>query len=264
MITRRSQRGYALLAVMFLGLLLALAAATASLSSLTQGRREQEDEMIWRGNQYVRAIQLFYRKNGRFPKDMEDLTKIDPGQPRFLRKAYKDPFNKEDGSWRLIYMGPGGQLFGSVMHTSLVGFAPQGGQGAQGGAQALSNQPQGATAAPGAVVTSPAPAPNPPPSTPNTPSGGDQVTINEGQLIGGSLVGVASKVKEASIKVFQDGHNYFEWEFIWNPVAGSGGTVVPVGGQGAPVGNGPRGGFGPGGQTPQIPPPPPGRGPGGN
>lgn len=259
----RPQRGYALLTVMFLGLLLALAAATAALSSLTQGRREQEDEMIWRGNQYVRAIQLYYRKNGRFPKDLEDLTKIDPGQPRFLRKAYKDPFNKEDGSWRLIYMGPGGQLFGSVMHSSLVGFAPQGGQGAQGATQALTNQAQGAAAPPGAAPNL-SPQPNPPPNAVSNPPGGDQGTINEGQLVGGSLVGVASKVKEASIKVYQDGHSYFEWEFIWNPTAGSGGTVIPVGGQGTPTGNGPRGGFGQGGPTPQIPPPPPGRGPGGN
>lgn len=266
MMRSNQERGYALLAVMFLGLLLALAAATASLSSLTEGRRQREDEMIWRGNQYVRAIQLYYRKNGRFPKDLEDLTKIDPGQPRFLRKVYKDPMNKEDGSWRLIYMGPGGQLFGSVMHSTLTGFTAQTAQGAQGGAQSLTNAPQGATAAPGAVNSGPA-GQNPAPSAPANPESGTagNGTIVEGQMVGGSLVGVASKVKNSSIKVFQDGHSYFEWEFIWNPTAGaSGGTVIPSGAEGVGGGRGPQAPGGPGGPGGLVPPTPPapGRGPG--
>src|ERR1700738_2770691 len=31
-----------------------------------------------------------------------------------MRQAYKDPMNSGDGSWRLIYVGPSGQLIGSL------------------------------------------------------------------------------------------------------------------------------------------------------
>src|SRR5260370_41545939 len=66
--------------------------------------------MIWRGKQYVRGIKLFYRKNGRFPTSVDDLVKPKVGSLRFMRQAYKDPMNKEDGTWRMIYVGPAGQL----------------------------------------------------------------------------------------------------------------------------------------------------------
>jgi len=255
----RTERGYALLTVMFLGLLLAIAATAASLGSYTQGKRELEDEMIWRGNQYVRGIQLYYRKNGRFPKDLEDLTKYDPGQPRFLRKAYKDPMNKEDGSWRLIYMGPGGQLLGSVMHTTISGIAGAGQPAAPGTFGALQQGPQGAPAPPNSGAN---PAGATPPPAQQNPSGanapGGDGTLGSGDLMGGNLVGVASKVKQASMKVFQDGHTYFEWEFIWNPTAGNGnGTVIPTGTQ-APGGAPNPGGAGPNGPRPPSPPGMPG------
>src|SRR5262249_35199400 len=31
-----------------------------------------------------------------------------------MRQAYKDPMNSKDGEWRLIYVGPAGQLIGSL------------------------------------------------------------------------------------------------------------------------------------------------------
>src|ERR1700685_3510534 len=116
---RRSKRnpnegGYALLLVVFLTTLLLLATIVAAPSVRTERQREKEQEMIWRGKQYVRAIKLYYRKNGRFPTSLDDLIKPKMGSLRFLRQAYKDPMNKEDGSWRLIFVGPAGQLIGSM------------------------------------------------------------------------------------------------------------------------------------------------------
>jgi len=43
-----------------------------------------------------------------------DLTKPKLGSLRFMRQAYDDPMNKTDGSWRMIYVGPAGQLIGSL------------------------------------------------------------------------------------------------------------------------------------------------------
>src|SRR5215467_5531789 len=108
------QQGYALLLVIFMATVLLIFATMAAPDIKTEGQREKEKEMIWRGRQYARAVKLYYRKMGRFPTSIDDLVKPKVGSLRFLRQAYKDPMNKEDGSWRLIYVGPAGQLIGSL------------------------------------------------------------------------------------------------------------------------------------------------------
>lgn len=110
---RPAQKGYALLLVLFLVTLLALGTIAAAPNVITNGQREKEEEMVWRGRQYVRGIRLYYQKTHRFPTQLEDLYKPKTGI-RFMRQAYKDPMNPVDGSWRLIYVGPNGQLIGSL------------------------------------------------------------------------------------------------------------------------------------------------------
>ena len=143
----RRERGYAILLVLFFVTLMLLATISVSPNILTEGRREKEKEMIWRGNQYVRGIKLYYRKTGKFPTSMEDLTKPKIGTLRFMRQAYKDPMNAKDGEWRLIYVGPAGQLIGSLKparNIQLSGVPGMGGvpgtPAAQLGAQ---SNPQG-------------------------------------------------------------------------------------------------------------------------
>lgn len=121
----RGQEGYALVLVVFMLALIAIASVAVAPNVITNGRREKEEEMIWRGKQYVRGIRLFvryYQTHGgttRFPTSMEDLTKNKVGI-RFMRQAYKDPVNAVDGSWRLIYVGPNGQLIGSLKSRPLL------------------------------------------------------------------------------------------------------------------------------------------------
>jgi hypothetical protein len=121
----RGQEGYALTLVIFLLALVVIASATVAPDVITNGRREKEEEMIWRGKQYVRGIRLYvryYQVHGgatRFPTSMEDLTKNKVGI-RFMRQAYKDPVNPVDGSWRMIYVGPNGQLIGSLKSRPLT------------------------------------------------------------------------------------------------------------------------------------------------
>ena len=106
----------------FLVATMIILATVVTPSILTEGRREREQEAIWRGNQYVRAIELYYRKNGRYPQTVDDLTKGNLSV-HFIRKAYADPTNTEDGSWRFIYLSPTGQLIGSVRYHSLQEMA---------------------------------------------------------------------------------------------------------------------------------------------
>jgi hypothetical protein len=125
--------------VVFLTTILLIATIAAAPSVRTERKREKEEEMVWRGKQYVRAIKLYYRKNGRFPTSLNDLSKPKTGTLRYLRQEYKDPMNKEDGSWRLIYVGPAGQLIGSLKPQT----GPQLPGGSQPGTPAAALNSQG-------------------------------------------------------------------------------------------------------------------------
>ena len=212
--TRRRQAGYALLMVIFLGALMLIAVAAVAPNILTQGRREREEEMIWRGNQYVRAIRSYYRKNGRFPTSIDDLAEKKQ-QIRFLRQRYPDPMNRADGKWRFIYIGPGGQLIGSLTRTSAIQL--QGGPGAPGvnllqpGKGPIPTSGFGQPAAAGQPVT-------PPPG---------QLPGESGPVIGGNIIGVASKVNKTSLKAYNGRTNYREWEFIWDPTKDASGAGRP-------------------------------------
>jgi hypothetical protein len=224
--TRRSKdAGYALLLAVFMVATIIIAAAAAAPSILTEGRREKEAEMVWRGEQYERAIGMYYGKFRKYPTKVEDLTKQTNGV-RFLRQAYTDPMNKEDGSWRFIYVGPNGQLIGSLHQTNLLQSALSttglsgaltGGGGLQPlappGAAAGANQTLGLNQTPGAgqagQQTNNAMSANPLESQPQP---------LEGAVMGGNIIGVGSKIKKSSLRVYLGGDTYQQWEFIWNPM----------------------------------------------
>src|ERR1700758_516857 len=90
---RNRQGGYAILLVLFLMTLLILASVAVAPNLKTQAQREREKEMIWRGKQYIRGVKLYYRKTGKFPTNIDDLTKPKIGSLRFMRQAYKDTMN---------------------------------------------------------------------------------------------------------------------------------------------------------------------------
>jgi hypothetical protein len=227
---RRAEAGFTLLMVVFMVAAMIIAAAAVASNLLTQGRREKEREMVWRGQQYARAIGLYYRKFGKYPTKIEDLTRPTNGV-RFLRQSYKDPMNAEDGSWRFIYVGPNGQLIGSLRQTNLLqnalnmpaasALSAFGGMQAPGIPGASPNQTNGAqgimvpgagvpgVGAPGQQNTNPAATANP---LESQPQGLD------GEVLGGNIIGVGSKIKKPSIRVYLGGDTYQQWEFIWNPV----------------------------------------------
>ena len=139
---RSCQDGYALMMVIFFTALMLIGAMAVAPRILQEGKREKEKEMIWRGRQYVRGVKLYYRKMGRFPTSVDDLTKPKTGSLRFMRQAYKDPMNGEDGSWRLIYVGPAGQLIGSLKPPQTLQL-PGSGPGLGTAASAMANNSTG-------------------------------------------------------------------------------------------------------------------------
>jgi hypothetical protein len=233
---KRHEAGYGLLLVVFLTTVLLILAVAVAPNILTEGKREQEKEMIWRGKQYVRGVKLYYRKMGRFPNSLDDLTKPKMGSLRFMRQAYKDPMNKIDGSWRFIYVGAAGQLIGSLKPPQQNLQLPQaGGMGTPASAMNAPATP----AAPGAMgqaggQTGPGGTPpggattgTNPPGTTGAPVSADQndsssnpQPIPSGDtptIMGGNIIGVGSKINHSSIIVYDHAKNYRLFEFVWDP-----------------------------------------------
>jgi type II secretory pathway pseudopilin PulG len=100
--SRSRQQGYILIVMMLFLTLLAISLTAAAPAMMQRIRREREIELIHRGNQYARAIRLYYRKFGRYPVRLEELENTN--NIRFLRKRYKDPMTA-GGHWRLIHFG---------------------------------------------------------------------------------------------------------------------------------------------------------------
>jgi hypothetical protein len=239
--------------VVFFAALILITAATLAPNILTEGRREKEAETVWRGKQYVRGIRLFYRKTGRFPQSLEDLTKPKTGL-RFMRQEYKDPMNAKDGSWRLIYVGPAGQLIGSVkrrtsnLQMPATGQNPANPQSPAGTGASTGSTPLGAqgTSGQGAPPSTEGSAENP------TQNPGAEAT---GPIIGGNIIGVGSKIARRSMRIYEGGKTYREWEFIWDPskdvvTIGQPGTQI-----GTPAGNPPGAAPAPSPAPPQNPQP---------
>ncbi len=255
---RSRESGYAMVMALLMVAAFVIGSQVVLQHLATQGRRQREERTKWCGEQYIRAIRLFYRKTGRYPQSLDELKEGIPGV-HFLRiEAYKYPMNPDD-EWRLIYVNGAGQIIGSMRYATQAQMAflitnrmqpwqtgGQPGQSAQPGA--TDSSPAGSSGAsgtpvddgcgpplPGAAVAggqSPAgqatPGTGPNSSTgqplsgqPVNPYAGLQPTGPvDGPVIGAFLTGVGGPKNEdvCSVAFYQGARKYNQWEFIWNPV----------------------------------------------
>src|SRR5690349_13319089 len=94
------QRGLGYLAVLFLVAIMGILMGVCATVWHTASLRQKENELLYVGNQFRRAIGLFYESTPsavkRYPSSLEDLLH-DPRQivtQRYLRKIYVDPMTK--------------------------------------------------------------------------------------------------------------------------------------------------------------------------
>lgn len=208
-----------LVAIAVSGILLSM--AMPAWKQLAQ--REKEAELIFRGEQYARAIGLFQRKYaGAFPPSVDLLV-----EQKFLRRKYKDPMTK-NGDFEILY---------------------------QNSAAALPGQASESARMPGQRATQPTP------QQPQQQGQLQSAFGFTGQTAGprGGMLGVASKSKEKALRLYKGRTRYNEWQFVYsaatnNPGAPGGPPGLPRPGQGGtnpgggfptPGGTGPGGGFGP-------------------
>jgi hypothetical protein len=190
----------------------------------TMARREREAELVFRGQQYARAVSLFQRKYANaLPPNLDVLL-----NERFLRKQYKDPITGGD----FVLVGPG-----SPELAEAVNSAPGQQQPGRGGPQIVQQQQQQQQRQQQQQQRQQASGR----TMPSNPT--------EGTAPGG-ILGVVSKSKDTSLRVYNNRSKYNEWVFIatqMSTAAGGGGgrgTQAPGGRGGAALGAGRDGGRG--------------------
>jgi type II secretory pathway pseudopilin PulG len=135
---RQDEEGFMLVGVVVLVFLVLLTLSIAAPRVARALRRDREVEAIHRGNEYVRAIQLYYRKNGHYPGNMEQLEKSN--NIRFLRQKYIDPMTGK-ADWRLIHQNEAKTTVKGFFGQPLSGLP--GSSGGLGSAASMASPGQG-------------------------------------------------------------------------------------------------------------------------
>jgi type II secretory pathway pseudopilin PulG len=166
------QSGYAMAALLVGMAVMAIMLSVAMPTWNQMIRREKEEELVFRGNQYARAINFYQRKFAN------------------ASKKYRDPMSPDkDGAFQPLYINNSSQ-------SGRLGSPGQAGQ-------------QSAAGQPGSVGT----------ALGTTPTGG--------------IMGVTSKNKGESLRVFNGKTHYNEWQFIAMQTSTQGGAGAPGGRAGA-------------------------------
>jgi hypothetical protein len=257
---RESQGGYALLMIFLMAAIVALMLYQQLPRVAFESEREKEQLLIDRGEQYTRAIQLYYLANNRtYPTSIDDLEKQ---EKRFLRRRFVDPYTGK-AEWRIIHTN------GGFLTDSLVQKPPTDGQ-----SQSAGNSTNGSTSS--ASNTNATTATNEPPQVnaavlqrpsdrPVTPTGFGQPTFPQdpsaAQSINTPLPPITLQPQQGQGQVQGQGQG----QGALPPITLQPGTVNQPGGLPpitlAPIG--PTGGQQTPGQIPgQIPPQIPGQVPG--
>lgn len=263
------EEGYLLLGLVVVCFLMALALAVAAPRVAKQLERDREVESEHRAQEYVRAIQLFYRKNNRYPNSVEEML----GKPQggislggtstnvhYLRQQYKDPLT--GGDYKLIHFGEAKTEVKGFFGEPLQGM-PVGNLGAASGM--ISNFPgnSGTSSSPtasgglgtstsgqtfGSSTSSTTGTTGTTSGTGSTDTssslGGTSATSFQGSK--GAIIGVGSNGKGHGLVEWNGSENIEDWEFLYDPrVEALKQKVSIFGGTPAANGNGSLGsGFG--------------------
>jgi hypothetical protein len=126
------EKGFALLVIFLIAAAVAFTMYQELPRAAFESARDKEQLLMDRGNQYKRAIQVFYAENKHYPAELKDLEST--GNKRYLRRRYIDPMTGQD-EWRLIHTN------GSFLTDSLVDKPPA--QNARGGLPGQGQTPGG-------------------------------------------------------------------------------------------------------------------------
>jgi len=241
---RGGESGYMLLGVIVLAAILAISLSVAAPQIAREIQRDREHECIHRGQQYARAIRLYYRHIGNFPTDIAQLENTN--NLRFLRKRYIDPATRSE--WKLVYQGEvkpemldhGRELFGvsspSYSPSSLTGgilpsiaSVPPGASayGSSGGVIQMADPITGKAVSGSGDTGAQTPMDSQTAAVAGTTGSANAPVSNR------PIVGVSSFSEKKAIIVYKKMTHYSDWQFVYDPASDG------IAGGGQPGANGP-------------------------
>lgn len=184
MITNKNKQnqGYTLIILLFAIFILTLGLMVAAPVWQTQIQRELEEELIFRGKQYVEAVRLYQTKfPGTFPQDFYVLL-----EKKCLRRLFKDPMT-EHGEWNVILN------YGIAPTPSMRQRTPPGSQRGLSVKQETSVQPS--SDSPQTILIAP------------------QAALNS--IENAQIIGVVSTSTMESKRIYLDQNTYDKWLFFF-------------------------------------------------
>lgn len=225
---RPRDAGYILVALVA-GLTIALVLASAAIPNLLRDvQREREEEMLFRGQQVVDALERYFRATNRYPSSLEELAEgvVVRGSTRrlhFVRpSALVDPMTNE--RWAVLRPGDAAvrrfiqaylKSVGQPANPMLLQFISPGGRIALPGrpsprASTSGQRPSGLPVSPTQLLAQPGAEPDLDLFRAGAgPDDQDQAT--------GPVIGVVSRSDKKAIRVFYDLESYRDWAFLFIP-----------------------------------------------
>jgi len=202
----RDDSGYILFGITILLVILAISLVAAVPLWQKAVQREREQELIFRGYQYMQAIERYQRKYpGAYPPNVDVLV-----EEKFLRKAFKDPMGGEKGEWAVLrQLSPELQMGGQLQQQQL---REQAGITDSNRSRAELRTPGGGRA--GSRDSNQA--------TTGGNTRGFQSSLGRGASDAsmGGIVGVASRSTEKTFYRVPGKEKYKDWLFVWGAQAG--------------------------------------------
>jgi type II secretory pathway pseudopilin PulG len=94
----RSQRGFTLALALAVAVAMGLLLMKTAPLVTAEVQRENEAELIFRGEAIAAALKTYSAKTGKYPKDLDEVMKL---RPHVLRQKYTDPMTAS-GEWDYI------------------------------------------------------------------------------------------------------------------------------------------------------------------
>jgi len=241
---RSGEQGFLLVGVIVMAAIVLIVLSVAAPIVAKDLKRERELEAKHRGEQYVRAIRLFYQKNNTYPASVKALENTN--NVRYLRQHYLDPMTGKD-DWKLIGLGQAKTTVKGFFGQPLSGLnGASGGLGSAGGMQSGGVPNTGGTTGSTGSTAAGTTGTGTTGSGPGTGSGdqsgsGSAFGSSSGSTSGGfgtssfgqngasggasafgsgstgPFVGVGIPKDGASILTLNEQTDYSTWEFIYDP-----------------------------------------------
>ena len=168
-------------------------------------QRENEDELVFRGTEYIEAIGRYHQKFNSYPPDVKTLY-----DQKFLRKLYKDPMT-ESGEWKVLHPD-------SLVQTGVAGQIQQPGANKPEDKDKTKDkdkkvQDKSESESPGLNPT----------EKDQEDEGTDETEANQGirddlkEVSLGPVVGVVSRSKKSSLRIYNGQSTYNKWVFAFVP-----------------------------------------------